>query len=201
MVLTKTVQDMKMTTSDIRQIVKDARMAGFDIRVKDIMYAIVRKHVDDAQTVYRGIYDVSPGEEAVKAHESQLSFKYLSDALSVYVGDPDTPANSRLGKPGSKYKDISFEENKEALIELLDEIQSLKGTDDLSVRDAVKLETEIRTRLNDKFAVSDKKEEHRIVVQPKFNTICPTTRKECFLQTKEFAMEHWGLVEKDKHKA
>lgn len=188
-----------MTVNDIKQIVKDARMAGHDIRVKDISYVIVRQFIGDAQTAYRSVYNTSPGEDAVKAFERQASIRYLMDTVPGYMGMTGQAQAAPAGKkPASKYKDITFEENKEALIELLDEIQEMKGTEELSIRDAVKLETEIRTRLNDKFAVSDKKEEHRIVVQPKFNTICPTTRRECFMQTKEFAMQHWGLVDKEQ---
>lgn len=179
------LKTMGMTTEDIKEIVKSARLAGHDIRVKDISYAIVRQTVEDAVTTYRSIYDASAEEKEVRAFENKSAMKYLWKAVRKYT-EAGKPAPEQAKKnPASKYKDITFEENKEALIELLDEIQELKGTEDLSVRDAVKLETEIRTRLNDKFAVSDKKEEHRIVVNSKYNSICPYCRREVRIKTDE----------------
>lgn len=44
------------------------------------------------------------------------------------------------------------------------------------------METDIRTRLNDKFGAAEDKEIDCVVVtEPKYNYICPHTRKECFI--------------------
>lgn len=66
---------------------------------------------------------------------------------------------------------------------------------ELDAKDFIKLDIEIRTKLNDKFAVSEKQDEQRIIVETKFNTICPHTHRECWVQTKEYAMQHWNLIE------
>lgn len=176
---------MGMTTADIREIVKSARMSGFDIRVKDISYVIVRQTIDDAVAAYRSIYDASADEGEVADFEKSPEMTYLWRTVQTYKGTGASNADTQQRKTKGKYKDITFEENKEALIELLEEIQGIKGTEDLSIRDAVKLETEIRTRLNDKFAVSDKKEERRIVVNSKYNSVCPYCRHEIRVKTDE----------------
>lgn len=182
-----------MNIEDIRSIVKDARIAGHDIRMKDIAYVIVRNSIDDGPMAYRCIFDTAVGDDEVKEYETQKSMKFLKGRMSnLLKGDL---VLTKPAKNGKKYKDITFEENKEAMIELLDVIQEKMKSEEIEVKDGLKLMTDIRTRLNDKFAVSDKKDEHRIVVQAKFNHICEWTRKECFLQTKEYAMKQWGLVE------
>ena len=61
-----------------------------------------------------------------------------------------------------------------------------------------KTEADLRVKLNDKFGASEKAEDQYIVVQTKFNHICQWTNRECWLQTKEYAKEHWNLIEKDK---
>lgn len=194
---------MAMTVDEIKDIIKESRLAGHDVKMKDVAYIIVRTVIDDRAVAYRSVFDAAESEDSVKQYEMQPGIKFLKNRLKKYISpkaqksaasatkDQDTSAKDI----NSKYKDITFEENKEAMLELIDEIQEGMRNKEIDVAVGLKMQTDIRTKLQDKFEVSNKKDEHRIVVNTKFNHICEWTRKECFLQTKEYAMKQWGLIE------
>lgn len=194
---------MAMTVDEIKDIIKESRLAGHDVKMKDVAYIIVRTVIDDRAVAYRSIFDTAESEDSVKQYEMQPGIKFLKNRLKKYISPkaqrsaaPATKAQDTSDKDiNSKYKDITFEENKEAMLELIDEIQEGMRNKEIDVAVGLKMQTDIRTKLQDKFEVSNKKDEHRIVVNTKFNHICEWTRKECFLQTKEYAMKQWGLIE------
>lgn len=172
-----------MTESDIKGIVRDCRNAGYDIRMKDIIFILICRFIDDHGIAFRCIHDKSVSATTLREYENGISYlKELVDrqtengnAVQEEKGVKDTSAKK---KSKSKYKDITFEENKDALISLLEDIKKGKKEGDLDTATALKLETDIRTKLNDKFDISDKKDEHRIIVNSKYNDICPYCRHE-----------------------
>lgn len=195
--------DMAMTVDEIKDIIKESRLAGHDVKMKDVAYIIVRTVIDDRTVAYRSIFDTAESEDSVKQYEMQPGIKFLKNRLKKYISPKTQKSAASATKAqdtsvkdiSSKYKDITFEENKEAMLELIDEIQDGMRNKEIDVAVGLKMQTDIRTKLQDKFEVSNKKDEHRIVVNTKFNHICEWTRKECFLQTKEYAMKQWGLIE------
>lgn len=195
--------DMAMTVDEIKDIIKESRLAGHDVKMKDVAYIIVRTVIDDRAVAYRSIFDTAESEDSVKQYEMQTGIKFLKNRLKKYISPKTQKSAASAPKAqdtsvkdiSSKYKDITFEENKEAMLELIDEIQEGMRNKEIDVAVGLKMQTDIRTKLQDKFEVSNKKDEHRIVVNTKFNHICEWTRKECFLQTKEYAMKQWGLIE------
>lgn len=183
----------KLSIDDINKVIQNGALDGHDIRMQDIMYVAALQIFKDKSVVYATLYGKDSSEDKMIAYDSCDKIKFLKKRIKPVSKD----ANKANGKDEieSQYEDLTFEENKEALIKLLDKIQSMAASGDIEKKDAVKLETDIRTKLNDKFAVSAKQDEQHIIVYPKFNTICPHTRTECWVQTKEFAMQHWGLIE------
>lgn len=192
-----------MTVDEIKDIIKESRLAGHDVKMKDVAYIIVRTVIDDRAVAYRSVFDAAESEDSVKQYEMQPGIKFLKNRLKKYISPKAQKSAASATKVqdtsakdiNSKYKDITFEENKEAMLELIDEIQEGMRNKEIDVAVGLKMQTDIRTKLQDKFEVSNKKDEHRIVVNTKFNHICEWTRKECFLQTKEYAMKQWGLIE------
>lgn len=93
-------------------------------------------------------------------------------------------------------QDITFEENKAKLIAMLQKVNDLVESGDMSAKDGVKAEIEIRSKLNDKFKVSEEGGQQYIIVEQKFNSICECGR-EISVPTKEDLMKKYNLVEKD----
>lgn len=86
-------------------------------------------------------------------------------------------------------QDITFEENKAKLIAMLQKVNDLVKSGDMSAKDGVKAEIEIRSKLNDKFKVSEEGGQQYIIVEQKFNSICECGR-EISVPTKEDLMKN-----------
>lgn len=165
---------------------------GFtEISESDIAYFVLKKEFRDPDLAYRIVFGSSDGTSDLYEDREDVRF------LRSYMNNTIAPSDIVRSKTTSKLSDISFEENKDALIKKLEELEEAKNNGEIEYKDALKLEIEIRTKLNDKFKVSDTGNKQFVLVQPRFNHVCEWTHKECWLQTKEFAMEHWGLIEKE----
>ena len=90
---------------------------------------------------------------------------------------------------------ITREQNKTELIRLLKEIKTLAESRKIDAKDAVKMEADIRVKLNDKFEMEESQSQKRIIIVPqKHDIICPHTNRECTsMPTKEACMKYYGL--------
>lgn len=186
-----------ITVDDINKIVSAAEENGMSVKMCDISYIILSGAFSESQVAYAVLFGKEKGEDEASRYAKSMKVKFLKKLMKPML-DGMAVTSARPEKKPS-HKDISFEENKDALINLLRTIKDMKEKGEIEAKDAVKLETDIRIKLNDKFDVSAGKHEKRVVVNAKYNHICGITRKECWLQTKEFAMEHWGLIEKNNN--
>lgn len=94
-------------------------------------------------------------------------------------------------------KGYTKEQNKEALLAQIDEIENAYQNGDISFKDKSAQIYAIRFRLQDKFDMEHSDTERRIIVVPaKHLFICPHTNRECSnMPPKEVCMKHYGLVE------
>lgn len=90
---------------------------------------------------------------------------------------------------------ISFEENRREMANLLKQTQQALDNGLIEAKDGLKIMADIRVKLNDKFKVESKQLDRMIVVEKKFDFVCPHTRHECYQLDKEEAMRRWNLVE------
>ena len=110
--------------------------------------------------------------------------QYLSDA--GYIRSVSTDDDSG---------EITFEENKKEMERLLEKTQVAMEAGVIEPKDALKIMADIRVKLNDKFKVESKKQDRMIVVERKFDYICPKYHVECNQLDKDFAMKKWNLIE------
>lgn len=183
-----------VTIDDVNKILSKSKEQGFDVRMADIAYVVLSSFFDEKSIAYAILYGKNFGKTEVNEYDKSAKIKFLKKNLKDYIEKAEITKS--ISKPS--HKDISFEENKDALIELLNTIRDMKSKGEIEAKDAVKLETDIRIKLNDKFDVSSDKHEKRVVVNAKYNHICEWTKKECFLQTKDYAIKNWGLVDLDE---
>lgn len=184
---------MLITVNDILKAVDLCKGKGWDVKVSDLIYVYCLTGFDNKDVIYKALFGKPEDENDILIYNESPKIAYLKKYVSKIMRDDD-------GKKGKKIerKDITFEENKEALINLLADLRLMTEKGEIEKKDAVKMETDIRTKLNDKFAITEKQEEHRVVVSVKYNNICEWTHRECFLQTKEYAKKNWGLVEMEE---
>ena len=67
-------------------------------------------------------------------------------------------------------------------------------------KDAIKIEADIRVKLNDKFNIEEEEGQKRIIVVPqKHDIICKFTNRECSaMPSKEACMKYYNLIDADK---
>ena len=76
------------------------------------------------------------------------------------------------------YVTYQNEENKLEMIKLIKETQIALENGDIETKDALKIQADLRTKLNSQFNVSDDSNGQYIVVNQKFNDICPYCGRE-----------------------
>lgn len=173
-----------MDNEQIKKTIEHFKDEGDTVRVRDIAYTLLSKMFADSKTAYQCLFGTEGYDDyADDAMRSKLE-QYLSDA--GYIRSVSTDDDSG---------EITFEENKKEMERLLATTQKEMEKGTVETKDALKIMADIRVKLNDKFKVESKQQDRMIVVERKFNFVCPATRKECYQLDKEFAMKKWNLIE------
>lgn len=181
----------KITIEKIKSIVNKMAVKGQNIKTQDILYVMALHLFENDSVVYAMLYGKENAEQGAEAFSKSRKIKELTTLIQE-----ECPDLMLMFGVGDKKLDITFEENKAYMLTLKERTEEAIKKKEITKKDGLKILADLSTKLNDKFQVNDTQEEHRVIVQPKFNHICEQTHKECWLQTKEFAMKHWGLVEK-----
>lgn len=175
-------------------ILRQAADRGLSPRLRDVAYAILQPTFGPDVTLHL-IFPSDADDLDPNLYEATPQYKFLRSVIDNTTRPPENSESNHPTLPSDNSEPITFEENKAQMVALLQEIQAAKTDGTLDIRDAIKLETEIRTKLNDKFETDSRTAEQYIIVQPKFDTVCPYTRRECYTMTKQFAIQAFGLVD------
>lgn len=174
-----------MDNDQIKKTIEHFKESGDTIRVRDIAYTLLSKMFADSKTAYQCLFGSADGYEDYADDEMREKLeRYLSDA--GYIRSVSTDDDSG---------EITFEENKKEMERLLAKTQQAMDDGLVDPKDALKIMADIRVKLNDKFKVESKKQDRMIVVERKFDFVCPHTRHECYQLDKDFAMKKWNLIE------
>ena len=174
--------------TDIRVLLSSIRQEWPQASEKDIAFAVLCDTIADKGVAYKMAYGktVADAEE----HYRSAGMQKLLGLLEPFgVGAVDEEL-------------ITREQNKTELIRLLKEIKALAANRKIDAKDAVKMEADIRVKLNDKFEMEESQSQKRIIIVPqKHDMICPHTNRECtYMPTKEACMKYYGLKDGDKAK-
>lgn len=187
----------------LKDIIEEANKRGHsEVRIRDVAYALMKVQFNDSLIPYTICFGAPEKDNDIEIYDSKESTKYLIRYFEKDLEPKEKLVTdlSSIVKSRTKTDDggsISFEENRAGMEQLLKEIADAKADKEIPPKELVQLlkaEADIRSKLNDKFGAAEKVDEQLIIVQPKFNHICSETRKECWLQTRQFAMEHWHLI-------
>lgn len=201
--------------SVIKQISEQAKLRGYDVRIRDIAYALLKARLKDELIAYTVVFGTPGKDNDVTDYESLESTKYLVRWFEQDLApkEIEKKANADIIKDLIKNKkaddsdsgSMTFEENRAGIEKQIEEVLELKKqlidetgkcTDVKTMSMLQKTEMDARSRLNDKFGASEKSAEQYIIVQKKFDFICPHTRRECYQMDKKDAMKKWNLIEK-----
>lgn len=168
---------------NIKMVLETVRADWEKADEKDVAFAILCDAFEDKTLAYRIAYRKTD-KEADKFYQTPR-FKKLLEVLEPFgIGNVNNNA-------------ITREENKNELLKMLDKIQEAVSRHEIETKDALKMQTDIRVKLNDKFEMEESQKQKRIIVVPsKHDIVCPMTRRECnFWPTRKACVKHFGLID------
>ena len=178
-----------ITNENIKETILEAQKKGYNISVRDIAYATLCLSIDDPAVVYKCLFgkDENFQQEQYAAYDNTAAVNYLKTYVEYTLLDKTKKASST---------DISFEENKAEIINLINETKRKEEAGEIDAKQSLDLQTKLRVTLNDKFKVQSESQDQVIFVSTKYNAICECV-KEIYVPTKEDMMKKYNLVEKD----
>lgn len=191
-----------MNKLDIKKTIEDCNASGYEVRVKDIAYCLLKSQIEEVDIVFNCVFDRCADMNVISNYDKSKRIKFLDKYIKAnYLSNVETAPQNET-QDAELLENISFEENKAALVRRLNKVIQWGENNELSKERAAKLEIEIRKIINDKFGVTDKSEEQKIVVLSKYNDICPHCRHEIRRKTDEDMLaeikEQYDLVPKVK---
>lgn len=173
-----------MNNEQIKGTIEHFKEDGETIRVRDIAYTLLSKMFADSKTAYQCLFGTEGYDDYADDEMRGKLEQYLSDAGYIRSISEDSDTGT-----------ITFEENRREMELLLKKTQQAMDDGLVDPKDGLKIMADIRVKLNDKFKVESKQQDRMIVVERKFDFVCPTTRRECYQLDKDFAMKKWNLIE------
>lgn len=165
--------------NDIKDIINSLKTEGIEARVRDVAYLVMCDSFVDKGLAAKVAY-----QEDEKPSNKVLST--LAERLKPFgIGAVTT---------------ISKDENREELLKLLQRVQDAEREGAIDPKDAIKIEADIRVKLNDKFNIEEEEGQRRIIVVPqKHDIICKWTSRECSaMPSKEACMKYYNLIDAEK---
>ena len=179
-----------ISNEKISAIISEASTLGYQIRVRDISFIILSKHYDDMKVAYGAIFGSDFNDEIVEKYVKSKEITYLKSYIESNILGNSKKSRKKL----SLEDDITFDENKAEIIKLIKETQKALDEGKIKSADALKIQADLRVKLNDKFSVQDNSKDSLVVVNQKYNSICSCGR-EIYIPTKEDLMEKYNLKE------
>ena len=173
-----------MDNDQIKKTIEHFKKSGETIRVRDIAYTLLSKMFADSKTAYQCLFGTEGYDDYADDEMRSKLEQYLSDA--GYIRSVSTDDDSG---------EITFEENKKEMERLLVTTQKEMEKGTVEAKDALKIMADIRVKLNDKFKVESKQQARYIVVQKRYNNVCPHCNREIYIPSKQDLMEEYGLTE------
>lgn len=188
-----------MDIIDIKKIIEHMERLKYTVTVKDISYCVLDNEFNNPLISYKAVFRETANETVVNKFNSSQRIcvlkKYL---LDNYLKKKKTLSDINIEDEDSddSNDDFSLEENRAGLIKLLKRIKKSVSEGVLDEKDALKYEADFRLKLDKLNSKGETKEQERIVVvEPKFNYICPYTSRECYIHSKEECMKRYDLID------
>lgn len=180
-----------ISNDKISAIIEDCKALGYNIRVRDISFIALCKMFEDENVAYKCIFGGDVSDSVIANYIKSKEISYLKN----YIESNIVLTTKKKGKKkiGSE-EDITFDENKAEIIKLIKETQKALEDGKIKSADALKIQADLRVKLNDKFAVKDESQDSIVIVNQKYNSICSCGR-EIYIPTKDELMLKYNLKE------
>ena len=188
-----------ISTEQVKQAIEDCKKAGHEIGIRDIAYVFLSRNFDDIRMPYRCLFglDVDYNPDYAETYDKTGRMEYLKGYVETNFSD-GTTSKKRRKKSSGEDVDISFEENKAEIIKLIQETKDKEASGELDAKESLNMQTKLRVALNDKFGAKEDVKDQVVIVNQKYDDICPNCFSEVARRplSKQEAMEMYNLVEK-----
>lgn len=180
-----------ITNEKIKETIEYCANAHHKVTVRDIAYAVLCTQFEDSLVAYKTIFgqDYDYNQEYHGTYDNTAAMQFLKTYVEVSLLNQ---------KKANNNDDISFEENKAYMLKLKKDTEDAMTKGEIEKKDGLKILTDISTKLNDRFKVSQEERSQLVVVQTKYNSICSRCGTELYIPTKEDLMKKYNLVENKK---
>lgn len=180
---------MKIGLGDISKLIEDCKKVGFDVKMSDIIYALCVDDFKDKSIPYKTLFDKNATDKEVKAYNRNKYSKFLKKYIDTNFLQKEVIYDIDDKKDSQKYADLSFEENKDAMIKMIDELKNAYDEGKIEYKDYSDRVSKLRIALNDKFKVAENQDDQKIIVYSNYDTICPYCHHEVRSKSAEDAIE------------
>lgn len=163
---------MVLTSQQVRDLVLSLRSRGFDVGLRDVSFAVLSLVYADEALAFRALFGDTP-EVSLDEYAAQPKIDEVKSAISV---------DAQTSETGSDGPVVSFDDLKEGLIADMRALEALRDSKDDEGRPALEPKemaqvvgriADIRVKLTEKFNTTERVVEQRVVVEQKFDSICP----------------------------
>ena len=173
-----------ITNNKIKEIIEQMSENGFAIGVRDISYILLCKSYEDDIVAYKSLFG-DGSETEISYYKQSKTIVELGKLMAESLG-------------WNTKEDITFEENKAYMLKLKADTERAMEDGKLETKDGLKILSDLSVKLNDRFQVQAQVKDQMVIVEQKYNDICPRCQTEISRRTmtKEEAMREYNLMEK-----
>lgn len=167
---------MVLTSQQVRDLVSGMRSRGLDVGLRDVSFAVLSSVYEDEPLAFRAIFGDSP---EIPMAEYMALPKVEEVRKAIIDEKPDTN--------GGDSPAISFDDLKGGLIDDMRALEKLRDSVDneghptLEAKEMAQVVgriADIRVKLTEKFNTTERVVEQRVVVEQKYDSICPGCGRE-----------------------
>ena len=183
-----------LTNDNIKEIIEDCEAHNRVVSTRDIAYAMLCMNLEDAKVAYKCVFGNDPFFDASvqQAYDESEAISYLKQYMPYIIDKSNGHGSERKSE-----QDISFDENKAYMLRLKAETERAMADGEIDKKDGLTILKDIAVKLNDKFNVADTANNNTIIVNKKFNSICPKCGCELYIPTKKDLMEKYNLTDRN----
>lgn len=169
---------MKIGLDELNRLIEDCKAVGFDVKMGDIIYALCVDDFKDKSIPYKSLFDKNATDKEIRAYNKHKYTKFLKKYIDTNLLHKEEVVNKSEEKESTqKYEDISFEENKDAIIKMIAEAEKKYADGEIEWDKYSDRVSKLRIALKDKFEVAKTQEDQRIIVYKNYNDICVCGRE------------------------
>lgn len=167
-----------LSNEKIAEIIDKCKSKGLIVRVRDIAYVVLCSVFDDNEVAYKTLFGEYDSVDKYDNKDEIIELKKIIKSVTAKT-----------------HEDITFEENKAYMLKLKKDTENAMAIGEIDKKDGLKILADLSVKLNDKFSVNEEVKDQMVVVNTKYNAVCPYCQHETYIPTKDDLMKEYNLKE------